>query len=59
MLDWKETGGPVVTPPESQGFGSILIRRSLAKVLSSAVRHDFAPDGVTAEICIPLDEPTE
>ena len=59
VLDWKETGGPVVVPPDSQGFGSILIRRSLAKVLSSAVRHDFAPDGVTAEICIPLDEPTE
>jgi two-component sensor histidine kinase len=59
VLDWKETGGPAVVPPDRHGFGSILIRRSLAKVLSSEVRHDFAPDGVTAEISIPLDEPTE
>ena len=59
VLDWKESGGPAVTPPDREGFGSILIRRSLAKVLSSQVKHDFAPDGVIAEISMPLDEQIE
>ena len=55
-IDWRESGGPAVAKPEKTGFGSILIRRSLAKVLSSEVEHVFAPDGVTARITMPLDE---
>lgn len=54
-MNWKESGGPTVVPPDRHGFGSILIRRSLAKVLSSEVTHDFAPDGVAAEIVLPLE----
>ena len=50
VLDWKESGGPAVTPPDRQGFGSILIRRSLAKVLSSEVKHDFAPMASSPQI---------
>lgn len=29
VLDWIESGGPVVTPPSSRGFGSRLIRAGL------------------------------
>lgn len=53
---WKESGGPAVKPPEHHGFGSILIQRSLGKVLSSNVKHEFRPDGVSAEISMPLDQ---
>jgi two-component sensor histidine kinase len=56
VLTWRESGGPKVAPPERQGFGSILIRRSLAKVISSEVTHEFRPEGVYAEISIPLEE---
>lgn len=56
LVKWREMGGPRVAPPDRQGFGSILIRRSLAKVLSSAVRHEFAPEGVSAEIELPLEQ---
>lgn len=55
-FSWTERGGPKVDPPSHHGFGSILIRRSLAKVLSSEVRHEFPPEGVTAEISMQLDE---
>ncbi len=55
-IDWKEVGGPAVSPPDRTGFGSILIRRSLAKVLSSEVKHVYAPQGVTAEITMPIEE---
>jgi two-component sensor histidine kinase len=56
LLAWRESGGPRVAPPERHGFGSILIRRSLAKVISSEVTHEFRPDGVIAEISMPLDD---
>ncbi len=56
-IDWVESGGPAVNTPNRTGFGTILIRRSLSKVLSSEVTHDFARSGVTARIAFPLDEP--
>ncbi|WP_269931290.1 sensor histidine kinase [Aminobacter sp. HY435] len=59
VLDWTETGGPEVTPPKHHGFGSILIRRSLAKVISSEVRHEYLPEGVHARIAMPLGEAAE
>jgi two-component sensor histidine kinase len=56
VLTWRESGGPKVDQPERQGFGSILIRRSLAKVLSSEVVHEFRSEGVFAEISMPLED---
>ena len=55
-LTWSESGGPEVEPPDRQGFGSILIRRSLAKVIDSDVTHEFRPGGVFAEISMPLEQ---
>ena len=55
-LRWSETGGPPVEEPTRQGFGSILIRRSLDKVLGSEVKLDFEPGGVEARITLPLSE---
>ncbi|WP_246691082.1 sensor histidine kinase [Mesorhizobium sp. CU2] len=54
-LTWNESGGPEVEPPDRQGFGSILIRRSLSKVIDSDVTHEFRPGGVFAEISMPLE----
>ncbi|OBQ66417.1 sensor histidine kinase [Mesorhizobium erdmanii] len=56
VLTWRESGGPEVVPPQRHGFGSILIRRSLAKVISSEVAHEFRPEGVFAEISMPLED---
>lgn len=56
VLTWRESGGPEVIPPERHGFGSILIRRSLAKVISSEVIHEYRPEGVFAEISMPLED---
>ncbi|TIT76400.1 MAG: sensor histidine kinase, partial [Mesorhizobium sp.] len=55
VLTWRETGGPKVEPPDRHGFGSILIRRSLAKVIDSEVTHEYRPGGVFAEIAMPLE----
>nr|WP_246801024.1 HWE histidine kinase domain-containing protein [Mesorhizobium amorphae] len=56
VLTWRESGGPQVEPPDRHGFGSILIRRSLAKVISSEVTHEYRPEGVFAEISMPLED---
>ena len=55
VLTWRERGGPKVEQPDRMGFGTILIRRSLAKIISSAVTHEFRPEGVYAEITLPLE----
>ncbi|RWK54750.1 MAG: GAF domain-containing protein [Mesorhizobium sp.] len=56
VVTWRESGGPEVASPERHGFGSILIRRSLAKVISSEVTHEFRREGVFAEISMPLED---
>src|SRR5262249_38797438 len=47
-LDWRERGGPPVTPPETTGFGGMLLR-STAKV---DLRYE--PAGFECDIMLPL-----
>lgn len=53
-LAWKERDGPKVTPPETTGFGSIMIKRSLDKIVGSKVHLEYLPEGVEAKIELPL-----
>ena len=55
LLNWRETGGPAVTPPERRGFGSRLIERNVQHDLAGQVELNYAAQGFTAEISIPLD----
>ena len=43
---WRESGGPPVTPPSRQGFGSHLIRKSLPAIDGAEATIDYEPDGV-------------
>lgn len=47
---WSENGGPTVDPPQHQGFGTRLIRRTLAAELEGQVAMDFAPSGLVCVI---------
>jgi PAS domain S-box-containing protein len=49
-LVWSELGGPLVQPPRRQGFGTRLIRRTLAAELGGEVTMDFAATGVVCVI---------
>jgi two-component sensor histidine kinase len=53
-ITWAESGGPTVAPPKASGFGSRLIERSLTHGLHGQVRLDYAPEGLTCEISLPL-----
>ena len=44
-LRWQETGGPKVSPPSRQGFGSSLLRATFPDI-----RIDYASDGLICEI---------
>jgi signal transduction histidine kinase/CheY-like chemotaxis protein len=46
---WRETGGPPVVAPTRRGFGTSLIKATFADV-----RLDFARDGLSCEIAVPL-----
>jgi CheY-like chemotaxis protein len=54
-LVWKESGVPRVSAPNSRGFGTTLIERSLeANGGEAAIRYNA--DGVVCEITLPLPE---
>jgi PAS domain S-box-containing protein len=46
LLEWVETGGPSVHPPEHKGFGSFVIERMVAEAVDGTVRLEFAPGGL-------------
>jgi two-component sensor histidine kinase len=45
-LVWEESGGPEVSTPTRQGFGSRLLHRVLATQLNAKVDMDFRPEGL-------------
>jgi len=53
-FDWVESGGPPVTQPERQGFGSRLLAHVLPVQIQARSRVDFAPNGVLAHCELPL-----
>jgi hypothetical protein len=52
-LPWKESGGPVVKPPERTGFGSILIEHGLKGALGGTARMEFRLSGLLCRIAVP------
>jgi two-component sensor histidine kinase len=55
---WQEQGGPPVSPPHRQGFGSRLLSRVFGEVGGSA-RQEYLPEGLRCVISLPLSTPDE
>ena len=56
VLLWTERGGPAVMAPEgSGGFGSTLLRRSMAGQLGGSIAYDWHPEGVAITLRIDPD----
>jgi PAS domain S-box-containing protein len=53
-LEWRESGGPPVTPPSRRGFGSRLLTQGLPAELNGTAELQFAPGGVVCRITAPL-----
>ena len=59
-IEWCETGGPTVTLPTRQGFGTKLIKRSAVYELGGEARLEYLPEGLRCELIFPpggLDPP--
>lgn len=55
-LVWRERGGPAVAgPPERLGFGSVLVARSAVGQLGGEIDHDWAAEGLTMRISVPIE----
>lgn len=52
-LNWRETGGPPVQPPERRGFGSRLIVQAFAGDPAASAHVDYDPDGVRFDVMAP------
>lgn len=52
-LTWAEHGGPPVTQPATQGFGTLLIQQSLAH-LDGETTLEWQPDGLRFTLTCPL-----
>ncbi|WP_022681685.1 response regulator [Sphingobium bisphenolivorans] len=55
QLNWRESGGPVVTPPTRKGFGTVLVERSLSAE-GGVVAASYPPEGVIWHMDLPLTE---
>jgi two-component sensor histidine kinase len=55
VLEWRESGGPPVTPPQRTGFGHTVIARSLEYSGGNA-QFDFDPSGLVCRISLPSED---
>lgn len=53
VVQWRESGGPVVQPPVREGFGMTLIQSVIPHELVGSVDVQFLPSGVEAQLVIP------
>ena len=54
-IEWQESGGPAVSPPTRQGFGSRFIEGSVAAELRGIARLYFDAKGLRCTIDVPLE----
>lgn len=53
-VDWVESGGPPVTAPAHNGFGTRLLEQVLPGQLQARTRIDYRPEGVHVHYTVPL-----
>jgi len=53
QIDWTESGGPAVSPPKREGFGTALLDRSVPYDLGGASKVTYAPGGLEARFRLP------
>ena len=54
-IDWRESGGPSVSPPMRQGFGTRLINQAIARFLRADVSIEYAPTGLVCLLRLPWE----
>ena len=55
-LTWRESGGPMVSPPAREGFGSRVIGGTLPRTFNGKVELAYAPEGLFLEMTAPMGD---
>lgn len=58
-FDWIESGGPPVTDPTREGFGSRLLDFVLPGQIQARTRIEYAPQGIRVHCSVPLPAETK
>ncbi|MBF9196944.1 sensor histidine kinase [Microvirga terrestris] len=53
MIQWQETGGPLVKPPERKGSGTDLIKQLVGRALRADVAIEYRPEGLVCRMTLP------
>ena len=53
-LTWDETGGPLVGPPKSRGFGTRSLLASVESQLGGQAEFNWRPEGLLCRLKVPL-----
>jgi two-component sensor histidine kinase/DNA-binding response OmpR family regulator len=56
VLQWVESGGPVVEAPTCLGYGTRVISASVERQLDGGAAFDWHPDGLRFTMSVPLGE---
>ncbi|WP_407170386.1 CheR family methyltransferase [Bradyrhizobium sp. ORS 111] len=54
VFEWRERGGPSISPPQRKGFGTELLERTLSFEFYGKTTLAFDPSGLHAMIAIPM-----
>lgn len=54
LFSWRETGGPTVSEPQREGFGTLMIERVLSQQLAAVVSVEYIASGLVCTITAPL-----
>jgi PAS domain S-box-containing protein len=52
-ISWREQGGPALTEPGADGFGSRLVQLSIEGQLGGSMVRNFRPEGLEIDLAIP------
>lgn len=55
LIQWKETGGPLVNSPDAKGFGTDLVQRLVGRSLRADVEIDYRPEGLICRMTLPKE----
>ncbi len=56
VIDWRETDGPRVRPPERRGFGTELIERQIKSALGGEISFKYSPAGLAVRMSLPYEK---
>jgi PAS domain S-box-containing protein len=58
MLEWEESGGPLVRPPKAHGFGTKSLLASVESQLGGEAQFDWRAEGLVCRLQVPLTRKT-